>query len=30
VGASMIDYSVQGRMDGLRRKLLDARLPAAQ
>ncbi len=25
----MIDYSVQGRLDGLRRKLLDARLPSA-
>jgi F-type H+-transporting ATPase subunit delta len=25
----MIDYSVQGRLEGLRRKLLDARLPSA-
>lgn len=25
----MIDYSVQGRLEGLRRKMLDARLPSA-
>jgi len=29
VGARMIDYSVQGRLDGLRRKLMEARLPVA-
>ena len=26
----MIDYSVQGRLDALRRKLMDAPLPAAR
>ncbi len=30
VGSQMIDYSVQGRLDGLRRKMLDARLPAGK
>ena len=30
VGSQMIDYSVQGRLDGLRRKLLEARLPVGQ
>jgi len=29
VGAKMIDYSVQGRLDGLRRRMLEARLPVA-
>ena len=29
VAGRMIDYSVQGRLAGLRRKLLDARLPAS-
>ena len=28
VAGKLIDYSVQGRLSGLRRKLLDARLPA--
>ena len=30
VGSHMIDYSVQGRLDGLRRKMLEARLPVGQ
>ncbi|MCP3917091.1 MAG: ATP synthase F1 subunit delta [bacterium] len=30
VGSQMIDYSVQGRMDGLRRKMMEARLPVGQ
>lgn len=28
VGANMIDQSVQGRLEGLRRKMVDARLPS--
>lgn len=28
VGTSMIDQSLQGRMDGLRRRMMEARLPA--
>jgi F-type H+-transporting ATPase subunit delta len=29
VGARMLDYSVQGRLDGLRRKMMEATLPVA-